>query len=106
MTFGNMQSFFELHYDDVMPDGTLFIRKGFVDQIGKYKIVINAGDHEPPHIHVSLNNKQIGSYLINTGEPYRVFHKDINIDSLVKFWFKNNNNKSQAEEVWQRLTGR
>lgn len=106
MTFDNMQSFFERHYDDVMQDGTLYIRKGLVDQVGKYKIVINAGDHEPPHIHISLNNKQIGSYLISTGEPYRIYHKDFNINSLVKFWFKSDSNRSQAEEEWHRLTGR
>lgn len=106
MTFDSMQSFFERHYDDVMRDGTLYIRKGLVDRIGKYKIVINAGDHEPPHIHVSRNNKQIGSYLISTGEPYRIFHKDFKINSLVKFWFKNDSNRSQAEKEWYRLVGK
>jgi len=106
MIFDNMQSFFERHYDDVMQDGTLYIRKGLVDRIGKYKIVINAGDHVPPHIHVSLNNKQIGSYLISTGEPYRTFHKDFKIDGLVKFWFKSDSNRRQAEEEWGRLAGR
>lgn len=105
MTFDDLTSFIERHYDDVQPNGTLLIRKGLVDRKGRYKIIVNSGDHEPPHIHVALNNNQIGSYHIETGLPYRVHHKDTKIDSLVAFWFKNENNRAKAVEEWQRSTG-
>ena len=105
MNFDTMQAFYERHYDNVQPDGTLFIRKGLVDRIGKYKVVINAGDHEPPHIHISLNNQQIGSYLISTGEPYHIFREDLKINSLVKLWFSRENNRTQAEKEWHKLAG-
>lgn len=102
MTFDDLASFMERHYDDVQPNGTLLMRKGLVSRQGSYKIVVNSGDHEPPHIHVSMNNNQIGSYYIETGLPYRAHHQDTKIDRLVAFWFKNESNRTKALQEWQR----
>lgn len=105
MSFSSLASFIEHHYDDMQSDGSLYIRKGLIGQEGKYKVKIRCGDHEPPHVHIEVNNVHVGSYHIKDGSPYRIYHSDRKIDNFAKFWFKNENNQKHALSEWAELSG-
>jgi hypothetical protein len=105
MIFENFVVFLEKNYDRIQQDGSFIVRKGLVDRQGKYKFVVNSGDHQPPHIHIALNNQQIGSYYIASGKPYRIHHNDTKVHRLVELWFKNTGNIQLASNEWARLSG-
>lgn len=105
MNFDNFASFIERHYDDMLPDGSIYVKKGLIGQQGKYHVTVRCGDHEPPHVHIEVNNKHVGSYLIADGSSYRIYHQDKKIDNFAKFWFKNENNQKSALDHWARLAG-
>ena len=85
----------------ILNDG--FITKGAVGKFNQYKFVVNSNDHRPPHVHISVNNKQIAKYSLKTGKS--LFSVNGRLDELVMNWFNQDNNLVRAREEWQRFHG-
>lgn len=79
------------------------IAKGAVGVQGKYKIVVNSSDHQPPHIHISENNHQIAKYSLETGEPLRSNSRLL--DQIAGDWLRRDNNREKALAEWRRFHG-
>ena len=79
------------------------VRKGIVGEQNKYKFVVNSNDHLPAHIHISENNRQIGSYDLESGEVVRSYNP--RLDKIVADWLAKEENKIKALREWQRFHG-
>ena len=80
-----------------------YTTKGAVGSRGKYKIVVNSNDHQPPHIHISENNRQNAKYSLETGEPLSSTNKIF--DQIVGDWLQKDNNRQKALSEWHRFHG-
>ena len=78
---------------------TGYVTKGLIDRVSKYKFVVNSNDHGLSHIHISINNKQVASYFLKTGEPRK--SNNPRLDKFVKKWFEKDNNREKAFNQWQ-----
>jgi hypothetical protein len=79
------------------------IIKGAVGMQNQYKFIVNSSDHHPPHIHISLNNRQLASYNLETGLPVR--SDNPKLDQIVNKWLENEDNRSKSLAEWERFHG-
>lgn len=79
------------------------IQKGMVGTANQYKLVINVNDHQPPHIHIALNNKQIAKYDLVTGKP--ISSTNSKLDKVFSDWYSDGAHKSKAIIEWERAHG-
>lgn len=79
------------------------IQKGMVGTASQYKLVINTNDHRPPHIHVSLYDKQIAKYDLATGKP--LSSTNSKLDKIFIDWYSDNEHRSKAISEWERAHG-
>ncbi|MDN5274741.1 MAG: hypothetical protein JWP06_642 [Candidatus Saccharibacteria bacterium] len=82
---------------------SLPIQKGMVGATSRYKLVINTSDHRPPHIHISLHDKQIAKYDLTTGKP--LSSTSSKLDKIFIDWYSDNEHRSKAINEWERAHG-
>lgn len=105
MTHGSLAELeFNLNHGSI-PEfiATGAITKRLVGQQNQYKFVVNSNDHPPPHIHISLHNKQIASYSLETGEPIK--SENSRLDKIVTSWLMKPGNREKALKEWNKFHG-
>jgi hypothetical protein len=80
-----------------------YITKGAAGRHNQYTFVVNSNDHNPPHIHISVNNQQIAKYSLETGRP--LSSTNSRLDDMVTSWLCRDNNLQTAMDEWQRFHG-
>jgi hypothetical protein len=78
-------------------------QKGAIGRYNQYKFVVNSDDHMPPHIHISLNNKQIAKYDLLTGNCIQSGSENLN--KLFASWYSKESNRDMAVKEWERFHG-
>lgn len=79
------------------------IYKGMVGQVNNYRFVINSSDHNPPHIHIAVNNQQIAKYDLVSGECIEA--KYPNLNKIFDGWYTHGENRELAIAEWIRFHG-
>jgi hypothetical protein len=80
---------------------TGIVTKRIVGNQNQYKFVVNSNDHQPPHVHISMNNQQIGSYNLETDKVIR--SNNPRLDKFVFSWLNKENNRLKVLEEWKRF---
>lgn len=79
------------------------VTKGTVGSQKEYKFVVNSNDHQPPHFHVSVNDRQIAKYSLSTGKA--LSSTNSRLDKKVEEWLSQGDHLALANEEWKRFHG-